>query len=373
MAGVLPRLTKPGRSSACTAPDAFIAHRYPVDRRQHPKGIVMNYFRYGLLVSILFGACSGVALGEAKEVRIAQQYGFSYLQLIYMRKYELLEKHAADAGLGDIDVTWTKFAGGNVMNDALLSGSLDFASGGLAPPIKLWAKTRNNDLDVRMVASMTSAPLFLNTNDPDIESIEDFKQGDQIALPAVKVSFQATLLAMAASQQLGPEKADSLNRLTVSMSHPDGMTALLTGQITGHFTSPPYQYMELEDPKVHTVVSSFDIMGGPHSFTVLWTTAKFKNQNPKLYQAFIDALEEATNMINSDKRAAAKVYVEEVNSKEPVDSIYQMLSKPNFEFTMVPLNVGKFADFMYESDMIDVKPESWKDLFFENAHDLGGS
>jgi NitT/TauT family transport system substrate-binding protein len=327
--------------------------------------------RVGSLLALLLVAC-GVARAETHELRIAQQYGFSYLQLMYMQHDRLIEKHAQAAGLGDVKVTWAKFAAGNVMNDALLSGSLDIASGGLAPPIILWDKTRDS-LDVRMIAAMVTAPLFLNTTNPRIHSVADFTSSDRIGLPAVKVSNQATILAMAAAQQLGRDKADSLNPLTVAMSHPDGVAALRSGAIDAHFTAPPFQEIELADPRVHRVLSSYDVMKGPLTFTVLWTTARFRDANPKLYAAFVDALQEATRMVNADKRAAAQLYVTEAKSKEPVDDVYRMLTEPEIEFTLTPRQVGKYAQFMYEDALIKHRPESWKDLFFDDIHALPGS
>jgi NitT/TauT family transport system substrate-binding protein len=323
------------------------------------------------LLAVLLCAC-GVARAETNELRIAQQYGFSYLQLMYMQHDRLIEKHAKAAGLGDVKVTWAKFAAGNVMNDALLSGSLDIASGGLAPPIILWDKTRDG-LDVRMIAAMVTAPLFLNTTNPRIHSLADFSPSDRIGLPAVKVSNQATILAMAASQQLGKDKADSLNPLTVAMSHPDGVAALRNGAIDAHFTAPPFQQVELADPRVHRVLSSYDVMHGPLTFTVLWTTSRFRKENPKLYAAFVDALQEATRTINADKRAAAQLYVTATNSKEPVDDVYRMLSDPDVEFTLTPRQIGRYAQFMYEDGLIRHRPESWKDLFFDNVYALPGS
>jgi NitT/TauT family transport system substrate-binding protein len=316
-------------------------------------------------------AC-GVAHARTQELRIAQQYGFSYLQLMYMQHDRLIEKHAQAAGLGDVNVTWARFAAGNVMNDALLSGSLDIASGGLAPPIILWDKTRES-LDVRMIAAMVTAPLFLNTTNPRIRSVKDFTSSDRIGLPAVKVSNQATILAMAAAQELGKDKADSLNRLTVAMSHPDGVAALRNGAIDAHFTSPPFQQIELADPRVHRVLSSYDVMKGPLTFTVLWTTSRFRNENPKLYTAFLEALDEATRMINADKHAAAQRYVDAVKSKEPVDDVYRMLSDRDIEFTTTPRQIGNYAQFMFEDGLIKHRPASWKDLFFDNIHALPGS
>lgn len=306
------------------------------------------------------------------ELRIAQQYGFSYLQLTYMQKHRLVEQQARAAGVPDLKVTWAQFAGGNVMNDALLSGSLDIASGGVAPPIVLWDKTRGS-LDVKMMAAMTSAPLFLNTNNPTIKSLKDFTAKDKIALPAVKVSNQATILAMAAAQELGKDKADSLNALTVTMSHPDGMAALLNGTVTAHFTSPPFQELELKDPRIHRVLNSYDVMGGPLTFTVLWTTARFRNEHPALYRAFMAALKQATDMINADKHGAAKLYVEESKSKESVDDVYRMIADPAVEFTMTPRQIFKYAQFMRDNGQIKQAPNSWKDLFFDEVHTLPGS
>ena len=82
---------------------------------------------------MLFAAamlCRRPASAELAEINVAQQYGISYLPLMLMEEQKLIEKHAKAAGV-DVKVGWAKFAGGNVMNDALLSGSLQFASGGV--------------------------------------------------------------------------------------------------------------------------------------------------------------------------------------------------------------------------------------------------
>lgn len=331
-----------------------------------------NRIRRLTLAVVLAGVAAAPAHAEMQEVRVAQQYGFSYLPLMYMEKHHLLEKHAKVLGLGDIKVTWTKFAGGNVMNDALLSGTLQFASGGVAPPIILWDKTLGT-LGVKTVAAMTTVPLYLNTSNPAVKSLKDFTDKDKIALPAVKVSNQALLLAMAAAQQLGADKAASLDRLTVSLAHPDGMTALLNGQVSAHFTAPPFQNQELADPRVHRLLSSYDILAGPLTFTVVWTTSKFRSENPKTYAAFVAALEEGVQLTNRDKRAAAEFYVRESGSKESAENIYKMLSDPEIEFTLTPRQFHRYALWMYQLGRIKNKPASWKDLFFENVHHLPGS
>ena len=72
----------------------------------------------GLLVSAFAG---GEALAEAKELRIAKQFGLGYLQFYVLEDQKLVEKHAKNAGLGDVAVNWSQFRSSDVMNDAHIS------------------------------------------------------------------------------------------------------------------------------------------------------------------------------------------------------------------------------------------------------------
>jgi NitT/TauT family transport system substrate-binding protein len=314
------------------------------------------------------------ARAEVNELKIAEQYGISYLPLMIMEDQKLVEKYAKEAGVGDLKVTWSKFAGGNVMNDALLSDSLHFAAGGVAPLVTLWAKTRGN-YDVKAVAALNSMPLFLNTRNPNVKTIKDFTDKDKIALPAVKVSIQAVTLQMAAEKAFGPGQQNKLDRLTVSMSHPDGQAALLSGssEITAQFSSPPFQYQQLADPKIHKVLDSYEVLGGPATFNLVWATTKFKNANPKVYTAFTKALDEAIAMINKDKKWAAEAYLRISKDKDSLDNILKMLNDPEIKYTTTPQNVTKYVDFMNRIGSIKAKPASWKDMFFPNVHSLPGS
>src|SRR3546814_5452932 len=125
----------------------------------------------------------------------------------------------------------------------------------------LWARTRGN-LNVKAVSAINAMPLYLNSRDPKVKSIKDLTDKDRIALPAVRVSIQAVTLQMAAEQAFGKGQQNRLDKLTVSLSHPDGMTALLSGssEITAHFTSPPFQDFELKQPGIHRILSSYEVL-----------------------------------------------------------------------------------------------------------------
>jgi NitT/TauT family transport system substrate-binding protein len=144
-------------------------------------------------------------------------------------------------------------------------------------------------------------------------------------------------------------------------------------EITAHFSSPPFQYQQLEKPGIHTVLNSYDVLGGPATFNVVWTTSKFRSENPKLYDAFVKALDEATAIINKDKKAAAEAYLRISKDKDTVADILAMLNDPAIVYTTTPQNVMKYVDFMNKIGAIKVKPDSWKDLFFPNIHGAAGS
>jgi NitT/TauT family transport system substrate-binding protein len=335
-------------------------------------------FLWCLRTAAALGAATLLALApparaELAEIKVAKQYGISYLPLMLMEDGNLIEKHARAAGIA-VKVTWATFAGGNVMNDALLSNSVQIASGGVAPLVTLWSRTRGN-LDVRGVGALNSMPLYLVTRDPNVKSVRDLSARDRIALPAAKISVQALALQMAAEQVFGPGQQNRLDALTVSMAHPDAMQALLSGasEVNAHFGSPPYQYQELARPGMRLVLNNYDVMGGAVTFNVVWTTARFRSDNPKLYAAFVAALDEAEAAINGDKRAAAAAYLRISRDRDTTEDIERMLNDPQTVFTTTPQNVMKYADFMYKTGAIKVKPETWKDLFFPNVHALPGS
>lgn len=314
------------------------------------------------------------ARAEVSEVTIADQFGIAYLPLMVMRNQKLLEKQAQASGLSTLNVKWAKFGGAGMMNDALLSGSVDIGIAGIPALLLLWDKTRGN-YDVRGIAAINNTPMYLNTRNPAVKSLKDFTPKDRIALPSVKVSIQAITLEMAAAKEFGEANFAKLDPLTVTMSHPEATVALLSGnsEITAHFTSPPFMYQELAKPGVHRVLSSKDVIGDS-TFVLAYATSKFQSSNPKVYAAFVRALEDAMSWINANKEAAAKLYLTMTKGKESdLPGVLQMLSDPDMIYDLTPKGIMKYAEFMHKVGLLKTKPASWKDFFFANTHNLPGT
>ena len=168
-------------------------------------------------------------------------------------------------------------------------------------------------------------------------------------MPAVKVSVQAMMLQMAAAKQWGQANFAKLDPITVGMSPPDATIALLSGSgdITSVFSVPPFQFQQLEKPGIHTVLNSYEVFGGPHTFTVAWTSSQFRDKNPALYKALIAAFTEATEMLNKDVKEASQLWIDNVKSKLTVEKVAEIASGKQVKWTMVPENTMKYAEFMH--------------------------
>jgi NitT/TauT family transport system substrate-binding protein len=324
-----------------------------------------------LATQMIFGTSYSSA--QAKELRVAYQDGLAYLPFLLMKEHKLIEKEAQKAGLGDLKLTWLKFASGSVMNDALLSNSLDLATGGVPPLATIWSRSKGR-IDVKGISAWASVPAYLNTRNPKIKSIKDFTSADRIAVPAVKTSNQALFLQMAAEKEFGPENYSKLDPFTVSMSHGDATTAMLSGmsEITSSFTIEPFSTIQ-KGAGARTITSSHEILGGPATSSVIWTTAKFYNENPKLAAAFVKSLQTAIDMIQKDTAAAAQSYLSLSTAKDTLSSVTAMLNDANLQFSITPNRVLMQVEFMHRIGAIPIKPESWRDLFFPTADQLSGS
>lgn len=314
------------------------------------------------------------AKAEVSEITVAQQYGVSFLPLMVMERDALVEKHAKAAGLDALEVNWVKVAGPSVMNDGLISGTINFAAQGAPSLILLWDKTRGN-VGVKGIAAMTTYPLYLVSRNPKVKTVKDFSSEDKIAVPSIKISTQAIMLQMAAAEAFGEKEYAKLDPLTISLSHPDALLAFTnnTAGVNAHFTSSPFYEQEIKIPGAHLVTTNYEILGGPATAVVLTGTSRFRDANPKAFKAFYAALGEAIETINKDKRGAAKAYLELAkDSKNSVEDILAIISDKDYAFTLQPQKVLKTAAFMAKVGSIKQAPKAIEDLFFPEAAGLGG-
>jgi len=315
------------------------------------------------------------ARAEADTIRISYGYGILYLPLMVMDREHLLEKRAKAAGLPDVKVEWKTFDGGNVINDAMLSGALDIAGIGVPGFLTLWAKARDNpQVEVRGLTGMSASSLYLMTRNPNVRSLKDFTDRDRIAVPGIKTSLPAVFLQMVAAKEFGDANYAKLDAITVSLPHPDALGVMVAGrsEINSHMASPPFSYVEEATPGIHRVLNTVDVLGNM-TVDMTFATRRFVDANPKLTQSFVAAMQDACALITSDRRKAAEIYNAVAKVKQPVEETLKILNDPNSRFTAVPEATMRYAEFMSRVGTIKVKPSGWKDYFFPVAYGFAGS
>ena len=133
---------------------------------------IRTCFRAAIAALALGAAFITPARAEVSEVRISKGFGILYLPLIVMQDQQFLEKRAKAAGLGDIKVSWLMLDGGNVINDAMMAGTLDFAGTGAPGFVTLWAKAKGiPGVEVVGVSGMSSTSLWLMSNKPELKAL----------------------------------------------------------------------------------------------------------------------------------------------------------------------------------------------------------
>lgn len=320
-----------------------------------------------LFTAALLGmaAISGSVRAEVNTVRLSHGFGILYLPLMVMQDQQLFEKQAKKLGLGDIKTNWSILDGGNVINDAMLSGNLDIAGTGAPGFITLWSKAHGIPRsEVIGLGALSTSSLWLNTNNPNIKSLKDFTPKDKIAIPGIKTSLSAVVLQMAAAKEFGPSNYAKLDTLTVSLAHPEAVGALLSGktEITAHFTSPPFSYQEAKDPKISRVLSSADVLGNI-TLDVVFALKQFTDQNPKLTSAFMAAQEEANAYIAKDKKGAAEIFLRVSKMKATQAEVEKMLADPDTQFSTTPVGTMQYVEFMGLAGTIKTRPGKWSDLY----------
>lgn len=308
---------------------------------------------------------AGSAHAEVSSIRVSHGYGILYLPIMVMRDQQLIEKQAKKMGLGDVKTVWLTLDGGNVINDAMLAGNLDVAGTGAPGFVTLWSKAQGIPRsEVIGLGALSTSSLWLNTNNPNVKSLKDFTSKDKIAIPGIKTSLSAVVLQMAAAKAFGAENYAKLDPLTVSLSHPDAVGALLSGktEITAHFTSPPFSYQEAKDPKITRVLNSSDLLGNI-TLDVVFAPKHFTESNPKLTAAFMAAQEEANAYIVANRKGAAEAFLRISKIKMTQPEVEQILADKDTQFSTTPDGLMEYVNFMEKAKTIKTRPAKWSDMF----------
>lgn len=293
----------------------------------------MKRFLGVVLIILTLAGCSP---SSRKTLAIADQYGLAYAPLEIIKHEGYLEKHLGK----EFTVSWVKLANTTAIREAMLSGNLDVGFMAI-PPFLIGA---DNGMPWKIFTGLSSSPLGLVTNNPEITSLGDLSGKGKIALPQPG-SIQHILLAMAAQREIGDAK--TFDNQLIAMKHPDGLQALIAGkEVSAHFTAPPYLQQELSEPGLHQLLSGEDAFGGPFTFIVGVAQQDFLGDE-KRRSAFQAALDDAMAFMaaNPDKTAAVLAQAYGMTPEAVREQLYNQGMTYQTEIS----GISGFADFMTDS------------------------
>jgi NitT/TauT family transport system substrate-binding protein len=289
------------------------------------------------------------ARGDREEsITIAEQYGLAYAPLQIMAAKGFLEEEQPL-----IRVNWVKLGNTAAIREAVLAGDVDAAFMGI-PPFLI---SRDKGMEWKIAFGLSRSPLGLVVGD-EIHSFDDFTPGSRIALPQPG-SIQHILLAMAMERIYS--NPTRLDHSLVSLKHPDGMNALLSGSLEGHFTSPPYLFQEMDQPGFRQLLSGEEAMGEPFTFIAGVVTENFYKNKPHIYKSYRQALNRSVLFINENPDESLDILAPLYHMDRELLKEYLYERGMVFETEIHGLN--RFIDFMSQEGLI-TQIKSDKEVMF---------
>lgn len=281
-----------------------------------------------LLIVFSFISCS-----KENEITIAEQYGLAYAPLQIMREKAFLEE--LESGL---NVKWIKLGNTAAIREAVLAGEVDVGFMGI-PPFLIGV---DNGMEWQLISGLSVCPLGLVADSTVISSFGELSPNHRIALPQPG-SIQHILLSMAAEKHNGD--SSFFDSGLVTMKHPDGMSALLSGAVDAHFTSPPYVFMETgASERFRIILSGEEAFGGEFSFIAAMATDDFIRNSPEHLASFLEALSMSISFINENPEQSAQLLSDIYDLSS--DEIFGYITRPGMKYTSEIYGLEQFISFM---------------------------
>ncbi len=314
------------------------------------------------LAAVMVTATGLPAAAEAADtsVNLAFQYGLAYAPLTIAKEQKLIEQAYEEATGKTVEVTWTQMSAGADINTGIASGSVQVGFMGVGPAITGCM----SGVGYKIFMNLSGQEHGLMSNREELATLEDLVNSDeQVALVNIG-SIQHIILAKAL-EHAGFD-AHALDANLIAMKHPDGMTALESGNVACHLTTNPYIYKEREDMEasgLHEIEGISDVWSADNSFIVGVCSAELCEEDPALYEALCQAFAEAIAYINEHGEEAAKITCE-FDGTTPEEELQYLEAGT---YATETSGVFELATFMAEHDFLDTAPESFADLAYENV------
>ena len=277
---------------------------------------------------------------EGKEIRVAaQSYPlYSPINVAYELGYFDEELEAIGA-----TYTWTEFASGPLVNEAIAAGEGDVGFMADLPAII----SRSSGQDIQVVSGVSTGERSLAVlvkTDSDIKDITDLK-GKKVAYASG--SYAQHLLSLVLDQaNLTFDDIENIN-----LGAADSPTALANGDVDAIVIWEQFITKLTGDGTARVLI---DGTGIKRSNMVLYSVKEFAESNPELIEAFIRATDRGAKYIKENPKEAAAVLAPRYNVTE--DEMIKIFDNFNFSVQLTDEDVKEIttvADYAYEAGIIN--------------------
>ena len=304
-------------------------------------------------------ARGGATAAVPDKLVIAYQPGMGYAPLIIMKSQRTLERRYPG-----MQIEWRVLPSGTAITNGVIAGQIHVGAMGTGPFLVGYAR----GIDWKMIAPLNEADLWLMVKDPNIRTLADLR-GKRIATPT-NTSIQAVVLRKMAEVRLGNSKA--LDSGLLAMDHPDGMQALLAGQIDAHFTSPPFQFQE-KNRGARVLGRSYGYFGA-HTFLGAVVTTKFYGEYTPFSNQLYRDIAAAIKLIRTNPQKVATILQQDAGGNPTWRQFKQWIGNDAITYTTRPRGLMRTATFMKRTDQLPGRmPSSWTDLVFPPVVPTKGS
>ena len=317
------------------------------------------FLAIALSMTLLNPGPSRAATKAPDDLTIAYQPGLGYATMLILKQTGWLEHDFPQT-----KVHWRVLTSGSVVRDGMIAGTVQIGVIGAPPFLIGWA----HGVPWKVIANVSNMDLWLCAKDPKIRSLKDIKPGMQVGMPAPD-STEGIDLRKGAEEQLG--NAHALDGSMVAVAHPQGLVALLNGQLSMHFTSPPFEFEEVAQG-AHVIFDSQSVFGDS-TFTAVVMPTSFYDSYPDFSATFLGYMKRAIDLIHKDPITAAR-YVAEAEGKPNLSAQYKAwMTHKGIRYTVVPSGFLEMGAFMNKIGLIDKVPASINDIEFPPLVNLKGS
>ncbi|WP_165498080.1 ABC transporter substrate-binding protein [Siculibacillus lacustris] len=326
----------------------------------------------------LAGAIGGLAafgtpaIAARREIQIGTNYGLPFLPFIVAEKLQLFDAAARDAGIGDVAFSVRRFGVATALIDAILSGNVQLGTLGSQALLNAYEKTRTN-VGFKGVSAYWKGVFPIFSNVPEIRSLKDIRPTDKIAVQGPK-SAQALYLKRAAEVYFGEGNAGRFDNQIVVMGHADAVPALTKSKAIQVYVSiSPFAEIVAAQDGIHRIATSRDFADASTTNAFLGSIESFVAKNPDIHPAVIAALDRANAFILENPADTTRFYLEAEPSALPLDQVRAIVEANKAEYATRPAGLLEASRFLNRIGEMQLKLDTWREVFFAPVRDGEGS